>query len=211
MARRKTAEFGVEPTLRSPGDEPGPRANRTIAKILDAARRVFVTHGYAGTTVDAITSAAGISRASFYTYFPTKRDVLLALGAESAQASQLVVDDFAALGDDLDHAALEAFVDAYFRMLDEHGGFALAWTQAAHEDAEIRAAGNKGHLAICRRFGRAVSGRRSEPLDDPTAFGLVFFSMCERSWDYSGLYGDRPGRVAVQAEAVTVLAATLGI
>jgi TetR/AcrR family transcriptional regulator len=202
MARAKPADFGLEPTMRSPADAPGPRANRTIAKILDATRSVFLTRGYAGTTIDEIATAAGISRASFYTYFPTKRDALLALGADSAEASQRVVESFGAM----DPAA---FVDAYFAMLDEHGSFALAWTQAAHEDDEIREAGMKRHLAICRGFGRAVGKQRGNPLDDPTAFGLAFFSLCERSWSYGHLYEGAVDTASVRAEVTAVLTATL--
>ncbi len=202
MARAKNAEFGLEPTMRSPAAAPGPRANRTIAKILDATRSVFLTRGYAGTTIDEIAKAAGISRASFYTYFPTKRDALLALGADSAEASQRVVESF---GD----GDLASFVDDYFTMLDEHGSFALAWTQAAHEDDEIRRAGMKRHLAICRSFGRAVGKRRGTPLDDPTAFGLVFFSLCERSWNYGHLYEKEVDEAAVKAEVTTLLESAL--
>ncbi len=39
------------PEIRSPGKVLGPRANRTIGVIIDATRQVFLTRGYAGTTI----------------------------------------------------------------------------------------------------------------------------------------------------------------
>ena len=178
------------------------QATDRVAEVRDAGH--LTLQGEA--TDESVLKAAGISRASFYTYFPTKRDALLALGADSAEASQRVVESF---GDGDADKNLAAFVDDYFAMLDEHGSFALAWTQAAHEDDEIRSAGMKRHLAICRSFGRAVGKRRGTPLDDPTAFGLVFFSLCERSWNYGHLYETAVDEHAVKAEVTAVLEAAL--
>ncbi|WP_407180712.1 TetR/AcrR family transcriptional regulator [Bradyrhizobium sp. STM 3562] len=40
--------------------------------------KLFVKNGYEGTTLDAIAEAAGISRRTFFYYFKSKEDVLLA-------------------------------------------------------------------------------------------------------------------------------------
>src|ERR1700737_510829 len=61
----------------------GPRAQRTIEAILDAAKKVFLLQGFGGTKMEDIADAASVSRASVYTYFPTKRAVLFAIGADS--------------------------------------------------------------------------------------------------------------------------------
>ena len=44
------------------------------------------------TTIDEITRVASVSRASFYTYFPSKRDVLLALGKDSLVVGASLID-----------------------------------------------------------------------------------------------------------------------
>jgi AcrR family transcriptional regulator len=94
--------FLVPAAMRQSADELGPRAHRTIARILDAARQIFLTNGYSGTTIDDIARVAEMSRASIYTYFPSKRDIMLAAGARSASEGEQVidraVDDPAALG-----------------------------------------------------------------------------------------------------------------
>jgi len=55
------------------------RARRTRAELLQAARRVFTKSGYASSTVDDITSEAGVSKGAFYFHFDTKDDILVAL------------------------------------------------------------------------------------------------------------------------------------
>jgi mycofactocin system transcriptional regulator len=57
-------------------DRPGrPRAT-TRGEIERTALDLFATHGFDDTTVDDIAEAAGISRRTFFRYFPSKNDVV---------------------------------------------------------------------------------------------------------------------------------------
>jgi AcrR family transcriptional regulator len=47
--------------------------------VLAAARRVFLAHGYASATVDAIAEEAGFSKGVVYSQFESKADMFLAL------------------------------------------------------------------------------------------------------------------------------------
>src|SRR4051812_9602009 len=169
----------VHHNLRHPGSSVGPRASRKIAVILDATRQIFRVKGYAGTTIDEIARVAGISRGSFYTYFPSKRDALLASGAHSLSAAKDVIESLAEVGVDFEVADLQRWVSTYFDLLEEHGSFAFAWTQAAQEDEEIRTAGMKGHLELCRKLGLALAALGGKRPRDPTELGLAVFSMLE--------------------------------
>ena len=51
----------------------------TRRRICDAAAELFVSQGYANTTVDAIAALAGISKPTLFNYFPSKITVLHAL------------------------------------------------------------------------------------------------------------------------------------
>lgn len=187
----------------------GPRANRTVATILSATKDIFATRGYAGTTIDEIARVAGVSRASFYTYFPSKRDVLLALGANSANEATALADALGAIQQPWRTKDLEAWVERYFTLLDQHGSFALAWTQAAAEDEAIRLAGMRRHLGICQRLGEGLDRLRGTPLGDPTQQGLLAVSLLERAWTYSRLYAGGIDDAELRANTVLVFAAWL--
>ena len=189
--------------IRSPAPDLGPRATRMIARILGAARTVFLAKGYAGTTIDEIARTADISRASFYTYFPTKRDVLLALGADSASIAESMAARFAEEHPQPGAEELRELVDAYFANLDEHGAFATAWTQAAQQDDELRAAGMRRHLKMCRQLGLLL-GADGKGVD-PSIRGLAAYSLVERAWSFARLYGDDLDLEAFQVEVVRML------
>jgi TetR/AcrR family transcriptional regulator len=197
----------VDHQFRHPGNILGPRASRTIATILDAARQIFLVKGYAGTTIDEIARVAGLSRGSFYTYFPSKRDVLLALGADSLGAAKRVIGLLTEFPEEWAVEDFEKWVGAYFDVLEEHGSFAFAWTQAAHEDEEIRRAGMKAHLQLCRKIGMALSSLGDHTPRDPAELGLVTVAMLERGWAYSQLYEDTVEKAALQRTMARTLAA----
>jgi TetR/AcrR family transcriptional repressor of mexJK operon len=49
------------------------RKGRKFAQVLDGAREVFLRDGFEGASVDDIARAAGVSKATLYSYFPDKR------------------------------------------------------------------------------------------------------------------------------------------
>jgi AcrR family transcriptional regulator len=56
-----------------------PDVRRT--EIMQVAEKLFESHGYAKTSVEAIIKQAGIAKGTFYYYFKTKQDILRALVA----------------------------------------------------------------------------------------------------------------------------------
>ena len=208
--RRQSSPPSVTPQLRHPGAEVGPRATRTIAAILSATSEVFLTRGYAGTTIDHITRIAGVSRASFYTYFPSKRDALLALGADSHKVAMETAESLGEIASGWEIEDLESWVERYLSLLDGYGSFSLAWTQAAHEDEEIRRAGRRSHLELCRCVGMALASLGGTDSDDPVEVGLLVVAMLERGWAYSRLYRGDLDRAALNRAAARLLAAATG-
>ncbi|HEY3408675.1 MAG TPA: TetR/AcrR family transcriptional regulator [Propionicimonas sp.] len=63
---------------------PRPRVDRATkrAAVADAAARVFGERGVSGTAVSDIVRAAGIAQGTFYLYFESKDDVLLAVAEQ---------------------------------------------------------------------------------------------------------------------------------
>jgi AcrR family transcriptional regulator len=54
------------------------KRRETSERIIEKGLKLFVKNGYEATTLDAIAEAAGISRRTFFYYFKSKEDVLLA-------------------------------------------------------------------------------------------------------------------------------------
>jgi AcrR family transcriptional regulator len=49
------------------------RRGRKFDQVLEGARQVFMADGFEGASVDDIARAAGVSKATLYSYFPDKR------------------------------------------------------------------------------------------------------------------------------------------
>jgi AcrR family transcriptional regulator len=54
------------------------KKRETLQRIAETGLKLFIAHGYEGTTLEAIAEAAGISRRTFFYYFKSKEEVLLA-------------------------------------------------------------------------------------------------------------------------------------
>jgi AcrR family transcriptional regulator len=54
------------------------KRHETSERIIEQGLRLFVKNGYEATTLEAIAEAAGISRRTFFYYFKSKEDILLA-------------------------------------------------------------------------------------------------------------------------------------
>ena len=68
------------------------KRRETLQRIAEVGLKLFLTNGYEATTLDEIAQAAGISRRTFFYYFKSKDDILLAhLGsyADALKASVL--------------------------------------------------------------------------------------------------------------------------
>ena len=65
----------------SPHKEEGLRERKrreTLRRIAEEGLKLFLTKGYEATTLDEIAEAAGISRRTFFYYFKSKEDILMA-------------------------------------------------------------------------------------------------------------------------------------
>jgi AcrR family transcriptional regulator len=70
------------------------RRQETLHDISDAALDLFERHGVAGTTVDDIAHAAGVSQRTFFRYFPTKEHAVF---VDDEQAELVMHETLAAI------------------------------------------------------------------------------------------------------------------
>lgn len=55
------------------------RRSKTRERLMDAAYRMFASHGINGTSIEAIADAAGFTRGAFYSNFDSKTELFFAL------------------------------------------------------------------------------------------------------------------------------------
>ena len=103
-------------TLSAAGEGKAPRTargERTLRKILDAAREEFGERGFSDTSIVGITQRAGVALGTFYTYFDSKEALFQALVRDmSAQVRDHVGPALSGGADGLDNErrALDAFL-----------------------------------------------------------------------------------------------------
>lgn len=72
------------------------RVSRKREHILYAARQVFLDHGYEGASVDAIATAAQVSKATVYSHFADKQALFSEMVAEYCRQQRLVLAEIEA-------------------------------------------------------------------------------------------------------------------
>jgi len=152
------------------------RTARTRAEILDHAGRLFRLRGYAGTNIDDVMLAAGLTRGAFYAHFTSKDDLFTEAiiagtglrvrlrGAEPAAVLKAYLDKaelvasaptcvLAALPSDIARAPLPARL-AYANLLyTTIGELAGAKKRKLDADATVAAILAVGAVAIARASG----------------------------------------------------------
>jgi AcrR family transcriptional regulator len=83
------------------------KRRETLQRIAKTALKQFIVNGYDATTLDDIAEAAGISRRTFFYYFKSKEDILLAWQSGVADAIRGAV-----LAESPDQAPLDAVRNA---------------------------------------------------------------------------------------------------
>lgn len=100
------------------------RSDTTRAAILDAARGLFVTRGYADTSTPDIVAAAGLTRGALYHHFEDKKALFRAVAEREAIAVATSIEQ-ATSGDLSARQALKVGAHAYFDAMREPGRIRL--------------------------------------------------------------------------------------
>lgn len=94
--------------------------NERRTQLFTAAQEVFVAHGYYGASMDTIAHRANISKPVLYQYFPSKRELYLALLDQ--QLAELTEQMLAALSSTGDNEfRVQATIRTYFKFIAKEG------------------------------------------------------------------------------------------
>ena len=130
------------PVLGSDEDlPPAPRQARSLAarkNLLEAGRHLFAEQGYHAASIQEIAARAGTASGAFYTYFRSKRQLLIVLMNELLERLHgLNLRPGGAGAATGARAGLRAFLGAVFRADLEYYGVVRAWQEAALTDAGL--------------------------------------------------------------------------
>ncbi|MFX1782977.1 TetR/AcrR family transcriptional regulator [Prescottella equi] len=135
-----------------PGGKPSLRAlqkQRSRAHLLDTAARLIGERGFRETTIDDIAKAAGASRATLYSYFPSKDAIAHEIVVEVWDRAEALYRDFGGL-DDWSRPTIRAWV----------GRVVEAW-EASGDWLRVQSAGvvrfDDFYLDYHRRFVAALT------------------------------------------------------
>jgi AcrR family transcriptional regulator len=150
------------------------RGRQTRKALLDAGRSVLPMRGYRGTRVDDVVAVAGVSHGSFYRYFANTDDLFHALAQDAAVHLVELVDGFP---DEVDDAALQAWLDQWMISYRDHGGVITAWQELDHDDPELARFSIEIAIVVLDRLTRIVQRRG---FGDAAVDALVLLSVIER-------------------------------
>ncbi|MFI9509538.1 TetR/AcrR family transcriptional regulator [Nocardia sp. NPDC052566] len=122
---------------------------QTRARLLDAAKDLFATRGYAAVRVDEIAAAGGASRATFYLHFTSKLEVLRAIAEQSTAPSALhFYEDLDRVLDTGSRAEFVAWMTRAIAWFHEYKDLLPAWDEATALEPEFREIARRGILAL---------------------------------------------------------------
>lgn len=140
--------------------------------IEDAAAALFARKGYAGTTVDDIVGAAGVSKPALYRHVASKKDLHLAL--LERHRDELAAAALAGLATDVPgiDAKVHAMIDGWFAYVEEHPFVWLMFRDTTGDPdvlalhAELQARQRGADVALLREFAPGIPEDELEPLGE---------------------------------------------
>lgn len=177
----------------------------TRRALLGAAKRLFVERGYHQTSVPDIVAAAGVGHGTFYEYFRSRRDILMALTREAGDAG----DRFPVLKSTDIADRIRAEIFWYLSSRAQHLELTKVWHAAADVDPEIAATRRRTRARRIERVRKGIVAAGASSAVDPDIAAAALIAMIEEFTHRWFVEGDGPGTaprdVVAAAETVSTL------
>ncbi|MFV0421257.1 TetR/AcrR family transcriptional regulator [Oleidesulfovibrio sp.] len=92
--------------------------------LLDSAGQIVVEYGFSNLTVQAVASAAGVTKGAFFHHFPNKQSLIDALSTELLLSLDKLIEDFMEGAEE----QYGAFTRAYVKAIMNQNGDGHLWT-----------------------------------------------------------------------------------
>ncbi|GGJ55985.1 acyl-CoA-like ligand-binding transcription factor [Streptomyces brasiliensis] len=169
---------------RTSGNLGGRPALTSAHRLAEVAQELFLTKGFAETTIADITAAAGVSQRTFFRYFTTKADVLwVETSAEQARL-QALLD--AAPPEEPYHEVLYRAIPAALHHPPEEHTWALHRAQLLLTAPAVQAQAAARYAEWRASVTRFAAARLDSPPDDllPTAVGAAALTATLTAHEY---------------------------
>jgi AcrR family transcriptional regulator len=182
-----------------------PRGEETRRALLDAAARLFAENGYHATSVPDIVKAAGVGHGTFYEYFGSRHQILLAL-TQQALATQQRRPRLAS-----ETLAERIRSEIFWYLSDhvEHLTLSKVWHEASSFDDEIATARRVERVRRVARVKRGIEEAGSRPGIDPEIAATALNAMLEEfayRWFVEGIGpGTSAADVVAASETLTTI------
>jgi AcrR family transcriptional regulator len=182
-----------------------PKADHTRQALLDAALELFAEKGYSATSVPDIVQRAGVGHGTFYEYFRSRRDILLAITAP--------VNDLTARRPHLQSQSLRDRIRSeitwYLSDHVEHLALTKVWHTAVQVDAEIAEARRHERRTRVERVRRSIEAARLGDGIDVEVAAAALMAMLEEFARRWFVEGDGPGTsaadIAIASDTVSTM------
>lgn len=167
------------------------KTDAVSASIAARALVLFDENGFDGVTVDDIAAAAGISRRSFFRYFPTKEDVVV--GTHAANGLRVTEALIARPQDENVWLSLRRAFDFLADNVTSEPDMSARTMRIINSTASLRAHSLEKHLAwaadlspeVTRRLG-GKSQRLAASALIHAAFGCLDVALAQFATDFDG-------------------------
>lgn len=163
--------------------------------ILATAERLLAERSLAAISVDDLARGAGISRPTFYFYFPSKDAVLLTLlDRVVAEADATMSTVFDSPVPDL-REGWHRVISAYHDTFRSHRALTVAWAEARSTSAEVRALWAEVVERWVQRCAAAIEAERARgaaPAGPPARDLAIALTAMNEQVIYASLSGDGP-------------------
>jgi AcrR family transcriptional regulator len=179
------------------------------SQILRAARAVFIEKGYLAARVEDVAKRAGLSKGAVYFYFPSKRDLFMALVQEEHEKTYGFIE--AAENDERPAAVKlldlgQKYLD-YFAGLKTPPRFFLMMCEQGIRDEEIREECQAVHQqfvdAVARVLAQGMAEGAFRP-GDPQSLAEMLKALIDGMSGQSAI-GIRPDRNRLMGDGIQML------
>jgi TetR/AcrR family transcriptional regulator, transcriptional repressor for nem operon len=174
------------------------KAERTRQLIIERSAPLFNQKGYAGTSLQDIMAATGLTKGGIYGHFESKEEIALAAFEHAAGIITRQIADRVAQQESASDKlkAILAFYKNYLISPPVAGGCPVLNTAVEADDtnpllrASVVKVLNRLHKAVANIVNQGIAAGEFRPKMDASHFSVLFVSMIEGGVMLSKAYGD---------------------